>query len=971
MKIGKITLIQNNNLSKQSQRIKQSDNDNSYNYQNFASIPYYNDIAFQARVDKHLPRFFEANKERMPKTVKNFIEKLTDKTSMTPLQAQAEAFIALAGATTIAAIQTAFPKEKEDLFTTLQDPSESKATRGILGVYRQDKELLEMEDRDILADKENLTVWLVKKIFLEGKTLDEINADFEKEADPEFLALYKTKEKDGQPIRPSTLKALGIQTPSAEYMQSLRFTRDGYSDMVGERITQGLKDFMDSLTDEQRTDRARGTVLRFIKHWESIPLDKKLDMLLEQDREIELLELYKNSKAEKKAGKSTSEQKEHKKTESTMPAENIKDSRRNKVDTGLTYDDELFGLWARNNFIKFELTLDEEGKKLLQIKREQRRAEKWAAMTPEEKTEYISKLKAGAEPLRYALIDAWNNNPDILIQLSKFLKKRNVERPEEFVFRSVEYNKYQSEIMSEFWATNPEYAQRWGEAIKESHFKVKSAISDETFEDLKVLIMKAKAEREKEVKEKVTVYKQILSNEDYMKYPEYIRDFIDLYTEKNYEMVNSLPIDLLKDFFDVGTTEVEKGAILAWGKEMRGEELNAEDLNYLETIKQANSKKVNKMNRAFETATGEILYEITGSPLVFRTPAAECKKILSRLNKCDQRISYIENDGTVTEVKIKQTTIDNKRLEDLYKKYKTPVSKDYMDKMVRTYFLDFGIDTEERELFIEAYLELSDYLSDYGKGIEILFNQPSKYPAEVREQYFMNILTNAPEELKPILKSGVLRTTKEFMIEDRVHKIIETIRNKYYFIPDNGFEPFKNAYSPVLRAGKPDVLDDIYNTITKNSAIKELFGGFSTLFSFSRKHVNTGDRLALLCAEQAMADVLYKATNEPKVYALTFQELADAIEKFAHIKKVNNQEQIVHSQLLKTSFQINLKKKLNFFQMDKSIAEYKENVLEYMKSLKSKNSIIDGEEILYCLNTDEANSFLDDYIAKRINFTME
>ena len=26
-----------------------------------------------------------------------------------------------------------------------------------------------MEDRDILADKENLTVWLVKKIFLEGK----------------------------------------------------------------------------------------------------------------------------------------------------------------------------------------------------------------------------------------------------------------------------------------------------------------------------------------------------------------------------------------------------------------------------------------------------------------------------------------------------------------------------------------------------------------------------------------------------------------------------------------------------------------------------------------------------------------------------------------------------------------------------------------------------------------------------------
>lgn len=971
MKIQKISILPNYNLLAENQ-YKNNKIKNKAQTINYTSVPYYNDIAFQARVDKHLPRFFEANKERMPKTVKKFIEGLKDKASMTPLQAQAEAFIALAGATTIAAIQTAFPKDEEDLFTTLQEPSASKATRGILGVYRQDKELLEMENRDILADKENLTVWLVKKIFLEGKTLDEINTDFEKEADPEFLSLYRAKEKDGQPIRPSTLKALGIQTPSSEYMQSLRFTREGYSDMVGERISQGLSDFMASLSEDQRTERARGTVLRFIKHWESIPLDKKLDMLLEQDREIELLELYKNSRAEKKVGKPASERKEANETEQTIPTK--KDTftiKKDKIDTGLTYDDELFGMWARNNFIKFELTLDDEAKKLLQIKREQRRAEKWAAMSPEEQTEYISKLKAGAEPLRYALIDAWNNNPDILISLSKFLKKRNIERPEEFVFRSVEYNKYQSEIMTEFWAINPEYAQRWGEAIKDSHFKVKSAMNDDTYEDLKASIMKAKTERSKEVKDKVTTYKQILSNEDYMKYPEYIRDFIDIYTEKNHELVKYLPIEYLKDFFDVGTTEVEKGAILAWCKELNGEELTIEDLGYIETIKQADSKKVNKMNRALEAATAEILYEITGNPFIFRTPAADCKKILSRIARAEQRISYIEREGNVIEVRIKQTEIDNKKLEELYKKYKSPVSKEYMDKVVRTYFLDFGIDTDERELFAAAYLELSDYLSNYGRGIEILFNEPNKYPPEVREQYFMNILTNAPEELKPLIKNGELRTAEEFMREDRVHKIIETIRHKYYFIPDNGFEPFKNAYSPVLRAGKPAMLDEVYDTITKNSLIKELLGGFSTLFSFTRKHVNTGDRLALLCAEQAMADVLYKATNEPQVYALTYQELAEAIEKFASVKKVNNQEQIIHSKLLNSSFSIHLKRKLNFYQMDRTIAQYKENILEYMQTIDNKSSIIDGEEILYCLNTDETKSFLDDYVARRINFTLE
>ena len=50
---------------------------------------------------------------------------------------------------------------------------------------------------------------------------------------------------------------------------------------------------------------------------------------------------------------------------------------------------------------------------------------------------------------------------------------------------------------------------------------------------------------------------------------------------------------------------------------------------------------------------------------------------------------------------------------------------------------------------------------------------------------------------------------------------------------------------------------------------------------------------------------------------------------------------------------------------------YKENILEYMQTIDNKSSIIDGEEILYCLNTDETKSFLDDYVARRINFTLE
>ena len=146
---------------------------------------------------------------------------------------------------------------------------------------------------------------------------------------------------------------------------------------------------------------------------------------------------------------------------------------------------------------------------------------------------------------------------------------------------------------------------------------------------------------------------------------------------------------------------------------------------------------------------------------------------------------------------------------------------------------------------------------------------------------------------------------------------------------------------------------------------------YPVIFKFSRSYVSTADCLSLLCAEQAMADILYKATGEPKVYSMVFEELADAIEKLAKVKKVNNQQEIVQARVLKTAFPITLKRKLNFYQIDKNIANYKENVLEYMQTIDPTKDVIEGQEILYSLNTDEENSFLDEYISKRIDFTLK
>ena len=172
-------------------------------------------ISFEARVDKGLQRFYEFNIRRMPSTVKNYIETLPDKSLYTPLGAQRNAFSKLLYAKNAEDIKKLYPEE--DLFKNLVNPDSSKATRGILGIFRENRELLELCGQGILADNENLTVYLIKKIFLEGKTLDEMNEDLKRDCNPEFLSLYQQKE-NGMMLRSSTLKALGIEQPESEYM---------------------------------------------------------------------------------------------------------------------------------------------------------------------------------------------------------------------------------------------------------------------------------------------------------------------------------------------------------------------------------------------------------------------------------------------------------------------------------------------------------------------------------------------------------------------------------------------------------------------------------------------------------------------------------------------------------------------------------------------------------------------------------
>ena len=439
-------------------------------------------LAFQARVDKGLVRFYEVNENHMPQTLKTYIDSLGEKI-ITPLEAQKQAFQNLNIANTIEEVKKLFPEE--DLFKGLIEPNQTKATRGILQSLKENEEILALSEQGVLKDNTNLSIYLLRKIFLEGKTIPEINNDLDNDLNEDFKADFKFKNKDSKYIYSSTLKALGIKLPDTEYLQSLRYTRDGYSDLVGENISKGQREFWNSLSENERTARAKISVGKFEKWWSSLSRKQIIEMIAEQTSTLDMLKAFKKNERAIEKNKQLTQVK-------TEEAQNQNNTQKikTKVGSNKLSQDELFIKWATNNLKIFEEGLSEAEKDTLYVKRMQRMTHRWAEMSPSERTEYISKMKSGSEPLRYTMIDAWNNSINLIKDLSEHLKNNQIFRPSDILFSSAEFSEFQSKVMSEFWQNHPNYATELGEKILKSQEKINDAISHGTFEALKKEIMR-------------------------------------------------------------------------------------------------------------------------------------------------------------------------------------------------------------------------------------------------------------------------------------------------------------------------------------------------------------------------------------------------------------------------------------------------------------------------------------------------
>ena len=212
MKITKIQLAENkyfyqkkqNNKTNTTQTIPMQMNA----YQDFR-------INFRGRTPEN---FYaqEFNVRHMPERMKEYLNQdYETRKHIPPQQIMSESFKYLEAADNFSDVKSIYPE-----FSNLHEAN-LKGRTGILADIKLSREL---SDTPLFKDgSDHLGMYLLKKIYLEGKTIKEINKDFyEKDLNPEYRGAIT------QPITYGTTSAYGIQYPKTDFWNSFIATRDEY-----------------------------------------------------------------------------------------------------------------------------------------------------------------------------------------------------------------------------------------------------------------------------------------------------------------------------------------------------------------------------------------------------------------------------------------------------------------------------------------------------------------------------------------------------------------------------------------------------------------------------------------------------------------------------------------------------------------------------------------------------------------------
>ncbi len=785
-------------------------------------------LSFEARVDKGLPRFYEENKDRMPHTVKTYIDTLPNKRGLSPLQAQYNAYKSIVYAKTTDEIKQAYPDE--ELFSELKSSSENKAKRGLLYEIKIMSDDLKKGGETVLPDDEDLSVYIVKKIFLEAKSLSEINEDLDKDLNPIF------KKEDKNYINYSTLETLGIKLPNQEYLTSLRFTRDGYSDEIGSKISEAQQKYYDSLTPEERAQRAKKSLSNIENWWNSLSDSDKKELLLSQDQELELLKKFQNRKKTLTGEHPT--QKKESASQQTIPQHPHQS--KEKIRTSLS-DDPLFLEWAEKNLKLYYENLSDEEKQQISEKRSQTMIARWNSMDEAQKADYIEKMQTGSEKQRFAMINAWNNCNDIRNHMSEFMRERNIHNIGNFIYRSKEYTEAQRNLMISFWSTYPEDAKKLGEEIKNSWAEINKAVENNSFEELKESIVVTQTRIKKDLKK----HRQSVEMNPSL------NNFAKIYRGA----YSYLPEEYLQAYFNLASKTLDEKDLRIWGKILKDEApTETERTKLAAKMKSIDDSVIFTEKRAMEQSLAEILYDATDEPEMFSLSFNDLNLIAATSENMDfsKRKSWsftLTSEDQSKKIVTLRRQPDFSKIDRLYRKYNKKLSDRDIDSIIKTNFIIAEEDMKKMEQ------PLREFLANYGQAAMFIFGQNGTEETKTAAyKKFQNLM---PEELK---QDGVHSEVLDNSFENIVYN---KYSREYYFIP----EEFRKFYVSQMTENKTSseckALLKSLNAPKDKAIPPEEPRKFST--EFIRK------RLAM---EQALAESVYEQTDNPLAFALTYEQLA-------------------------------------------------------------------------------------------------
>ncbi len=894
------------------------------------------------RVDKSMVRFYEFNLNRFPSTVKNFLEGIADKFKFTPLEAQKSAFIALLQAKNIKDVKELFPEES--LFADLKNIEETKATNGILGIYREFKDLF---DNGILKNGEDLSVYLLKKIFLEAKTLDEINSDIKKDLNEDVKTEFERRYKDSEYIVSSTLKSLGIMRPDTAYQNSLKFTREGYSDEFGLKISQAQLKYWNSLNDEQKFEILSKRCEGRDNWWNNLSYDEKLELAAGVDSEEDL---YKNYKKFVRARK-----KEIKDGTSTQTLE--RPTGKIKIGTSDLKDIDIFNLWFRKNIEKFYALLSEADKDSVHIKRVRKLAVRWQEMTSEERTELINKMREGREPLRFAMIDAWNHSRALIKELSDFLSAQQILKPVEMLYDTKEFSEFQSKIMTEFWENHRDLAEEFGQNLSKAISRVETSIQRGQFEDLKQEIFRDRAYRIKLIAREKYIEEQKLKEAEQQKVVEEkaiekVYDYKQEFREAYKQHLNSdkiLPANYVEEMMELildGYPQdiIEKMTqVYKTGTNMPSEVIEAMSIVGTEN----NRQRGVRLQNAITTAIANELCAKGANPMFYGM---------------DSNFLIVAYGNKMRENLPKKQLPDANRIQRLYNEYKKELTEEEVYNIADKYFIAKNTEGNEPE----NNKKLADYIKSYGRSLLILFSDKSAFSDEIKIQFNDKFLKFMPKELKEIYLP-LFENSEDIIKERQIQQIRGQLSRRFDFMPEDFLSTYTQESSFVIRLQEKSNAfnNDAYKikNFKEKMCIKRTGANLEgSCLKIPKYLAPKNSKIKILSAEQSLADELYRVTGNEKLYSLEVEDLCNIFELFSAMKGNKNLEITDEYNDIVLCAKIKPNKNRVFQKYKEYVAE----LTERADDIFEENYIEDEEELVCALNSETGNDVRDEYIRTRI-----